>query len=121
MVLKGIITIESDVLFSRSLVYQELIVSVVNDQSNFKNTWWGIKLIDKPDPQTQSRVVRKFLVDKLQRLFHFDELRIAKSPHGYPLVLNRNKEVGISVSLSHHDHWVAYSFSTARYSFPNEQ
>ena len=121
MAFKGIITIASDVLFSRSLVYQELIVSVVNDHSNFENTWWGIKLIDKPDPKTQSMAVRKFLADKLQLLFHFDELRIAKSPHGYPIVLNENKEVAISVSLSHHEHWVAYSFSTAKYSFLNEQ
>jgi len=109
---KGIITFESDTLFSRSLVYEELIVSVVNDHSNFENTWWGIKLIDKPDPKNQSMAVRKFLVDKLRRLFHVDELRIDKSTHGFPIIVQGGKEIAISASLSHHDHLVAYSFST---------
>jgi phosphopantetheinyl transferase (holo-ACP synthase) len=115
MAFKGEITFESDTLFSRSLVFEELIVSVVNDHSNFENTWWGIKLIDRPDPKNQSAAVRKFLIDKLKSLYHLEELRIGKDAHGFPIVLQADKEIAISVSLSHHDLLVAYSFSTKEY------
>jgi phosphopantetheinyl transferase (holo-ACP synthase) len=111
-VFKGAVTYGFDTFFSRSLVYQELIASVANDHSNFENTWWGIKLIDKPYPENQSLAVRKFLVDKLQSLLHLNGLRVDKSAHGFPVVRNGNKEVAISVSLSHHNHVVAYSFSS---------
>jgi len=98
-------------LFSRSLVYHELIHSVVLDQENFENTRWGIKLIDQPDPENQSMEVRKFLVDRLESLFPASKLRIGKNAQGFIVVLQGEEEVGISVSLSHHDRMVAYAFS----------
>jgi phosphopantetheinyl transferase (holo-ACP synthase) len=111
MAFKGMVTFESDTLFSRSLVYQELIVSVAQDHSNFEHTCWGVKLIDQSHPKNQSFAVRKFLINKLRSLYHWDGLRVDKSPQGFPVVLAGNKEVAISVSLSHHDLLVAYSFS----------
>jgi phosphopantetheinyl transferase (holo-ACP synthase) len=111
MALKGIVSCGTDTLFSRSLVYHEVIHSVVLDQDNFENTGWGIKLIDQPDPDSQSMVVRKFLVDRLKSLFPGDKISIGKSTQGFPLVLGGKKELGISVSLSHHGRMVAYTFS----------
>jgi phosphopantetheinyl transferase (holo-ACP synthase) len=116
IVFKGVVTFESGMLFSRSLIYRELIASVVNDKETFENTWWGIQLIDKPFPENQSFAVRKFLVDKLQNLFHLDGLRVDKSLHGFPIVFTGKKEEPISVSLSHHHLLVAYSFSAVGYS-----
>ena len=111
MVFKGMVSNGTDTLFSRSLVYHELIHSVVLDQENFENTRWGIKLIDQPDPENQSMEVRKFLVDRLESLFPASKLRIGKNAQGFIVVLQGEEEVGISVSLSHHDRMVAYAFS----------
>src|SRR5258705_2585880 len=111
MAFKGTVTFESDTLFSRSLIYRELIVSVVHDHSNFEHTYWGVKLIDHPHPNNQSVAVRRFLINKLHGLFHWDGLKVEKSTHGFPILLDGNKEVAISVSLAHHDLLVAYSFS----------
>ncbi|MDR3697617.1 4'-phosphopantetheinyl transferase superfamily protein [Mucilaginibacter sp.] len=109
-VLKSVIIVGSDKLYSSSLMYRELIVSVVNGNEDFENTGWGIKLINKSDPEYQSNAIRAFLVDRLNRLFHVDGLIIGKSTHGFPIVLKDNVEAGLSVSLSHHDQMVAYSF-----------
>ena len=109
--IKGILSYETDTLFSRSLVYDELIHSVALDQDDFENTGWGIKKIDQPKPENQSTAVRKFLVDRLESLFPGDKLRIGKSTQGFPVVLEGKEETGISVSLSHHDRLVAYAFS----------
>jgi hypothetical protein len=89
-----------------------MIVSVVNGDGNFKNTCWGIKLINNPDSQYQSMAVRKFLVNRLHRLFHMHNLKIGKSPYGFPIVLEGRKKIASSVSLSHHDRLVAYSFQS---------
>ncbi|HWZ04661.1 MAG TPA: 4'-phosphopantetheinyl transferase superfamily protein [Mucilaginibacter sp.] len=109
-VFKSTITFGAYTLYSRSLMYRELIVSVVNGDEDFENTGWGIKLINKSDPEYQSNAVRAFLVNRLNKLFHLDGLMIGKSMHGVPIVLKGDVEVVLSVSLSHHDKMVAYSF-----------
>jgi len=111
-VFKSKIAFGTDTLYSRSLMYRELIVSVVNGDENFENTYWGVKLIDNSDAEYQSNTVRAFLVDRLNKIFHLDGITIGKSPHGFPIVLNGNEEIGIAVSLSHHDQLVAYSFNS---------
>ena len=109
-VLKSTITFGAYTLYSRSLMYREMVVSVVNGDEDFENTNWGIKLINRSDPEYQSNAVRAFLVNRLNKLFHLDGLMIGKSMHGVPIVLKGDVEVGLSVSLSHHDQMVAYSF-----------
>lgn len=113
--LKGVISYGADILYSRSLMYMELIVSMVNDQENFEDTCWGIKLIDMPDPLHQSIEVRRFLVNRL-RFWGLDKIVLSKNPSGIPIILKRNKVLEIPVSLSHHDHMVAYSFQLEHYS-----
>lgn len=109
-VFKSTITFGEYTLFSRSLVYTELIASVVNGNDDFENTGWGIKLINQSDPEYQSNAVRTFLVNRLNKLFHMDGATIGKSPHGFPIVLKGNVEAELAVSLSHHDLMVAYSY-----------
>ncbi|HEY8781729.1 MAG TPA: 4'-phosphopantetheinyl transferase superfamily protein [Mucilaginibacter sp.] len=112
--IKGIITFGTDTLYSRSLMYRELIVTALNAEEIFENTCWGIKLIDKPDSYFQSTEVRIFLVNRL-RLFGFDNISLSKNTTGIPIILKRNKVLPIPVSLSHHDHLVAYSFQLESY------
>jgi len=108
--LKGIITIGADTLYSNSLIYRELIVSVVNDNENFENVCWGIKLIERADPEYQSTEARKFLAERLQGFLHFYEFVISKNAVGIPTVLKEDGELPVAVSLSHHEGLVAYSF-----------
>jgi len=107
---KGLVTIGDNTLYSRSLMYRELIVSTVNRDEDFGKTCWGIKLVDKPDPQYQSEIASTFLVERLQRILHLDNLVINKNPAGVPLLFKEHEELPIPVSLSHHDHFVGYSF-----------
>jgi phosphopantetheinyl transferase (holo-ACP synthase) len=109
--LKGVITIGDDTFYSSSLIYRELIVSVVNDNENFENVCWGVKLIERADQEYQSTGVRGFLVEQLQEVLHLDGLQISKSSGGIPVVLKGNNELPVAVSLSHHDKLIAYSFN----------
>ena len=107
---EGIITTGDDALYSRSLMYTELIVSVVNSDENFGNTHWGLKLIGKVDPEYQSTAVREFLIERLQGFLRLDGLVISKSSGGIPVVLKGNSKLRVAVSLSHHEQLIAYSF-----------
>jgi len=107
---KGVITFGADMLYSRSLMYRDLIASVVNDQENFENVCWGIKLIDDADPDYQSATVRDFSIDKLCQLLNAGDITIIKSKEGIPVVMKGNEVLSIPVSLSHHEEWVGYSF-----------
>jgi phosphopantetheinyl transferase (holo-ACP synthase) len=109
-VLKSVITFGSDTLYSKSFIYRELIVSVVNVNDDFGKTNWGVKFISSADPAYQSKAVRLFLLGRLNKLLQLDGLTIDKSPDGIPIVLNHDERIEIPVSLSHHDQWVAYSF-----------
>ncbi|HEY2581284.1 MAG TPA: 4'-phosphopantetheinyl transferase superfamily protein, partial [Mucilaginibacter sp.] len=80
-VLKGSATYGSDTLYSSSIMSDELILSVVNHKENFENVGWGVKLIEKNDPDYQSAAVREFLIKKLNILFGTDDLAICKNPH----------------------------------------
>jgi phosphopantetheinyl transferase (holo-ACP synthase) len=111
MVLNGSATYGSTTLYSSSILSSELILSVVNHKENFENVGWGVKLIDKNDPDYQSAAVRAFLVKKLNTLFRTDDLVILKTPDGIPIVMKKNVELPIPVSLSHHDRLIAYSYT----------
>jgi phosphopantetheinyl transferase (holo-ACP synthase) len=113
---KGVINIGDDTLYSNSLIYQELIVSVANSDENFENTHWGLKLINEADADYQSLAVREFMVERLQEVLHLDGLVIGKNTIGIPTVLKEGEELEVAVSLSHHDKLVAYSFDL-RHSF----
>ncbi|MDB5131196.1 MAG: 4-phosphopantetheinyl transferase superfamily protein [Mucilaginibacter sp.] len=112
-VLKSIVTVGSETLYSRSIITRDLIFSVVNNDNNFDSTGWGIKLIDNASSDSQSTEIRMFLLEKLKNELRLPELHVHKNSHGCPILLNRAREIDIPVSLAHHSNWIAYSYQLA--------
>ena len=104
---KAVLTYGEFTLYSRSLIYRELIVSVINAGDNFENTCWGVKAIATSHPANQSAEVRTFLAKCLQQNFSLDA-EIIKNAESIPLILIEG--VAIPVSLSHHGRFVGYSY-----------
>ncbi|MFB9843712.1 4'-phosphopantetheinyl transferase superfamily protein [Mucilaginibacter ginsenosidivorans] len=96
--------------YSRSVIDDNFIFTAVNDSNDFSRLYWGIRRIGSSETDAQSAEVRKFILDKLNRLFPGEELRIEKSAHGSPLLLSGDKELPVTISFAHHHRWVAYSF-----------
>jgi phosphopantetheinyl transferase (holo-ACP synthase) len=109
-VYKATVSFEGNTLYSRSIIGEEFILSVVNNEDNFEDTRWGIGRTDSAELSDQSEAVRVLLIDQLRKLFPGDHLQIDKTPQGYPILLRNGVETAIPVSLAHHDHYVAYSF-----------
>jgi len=109
---KGIIIFGAGIFYSRSKIHCEFITTVVSNDENFENTWWGIKPIDHAAYDNQSKAVRAFILDKLKSILpgRQDNLRIGKNRLDCPVVLMGAMEMNIPVSLAHHDHFIAYSF-----------
>lgn len=110
-VYQGVVEFGEHTLYSRSVINEEFIFSVVNATDDFTRVSWGIKLIDSSDPDAQSKAVRDFLIRALNPLLPGSNLLVEKSPHGYPLVLKDGVEILLPVSLAHHGHYVAYSIA----------
>jgi phosphopantetheinyl transferase (holo-ACP synthase) len=106
----GLISHEANVLYSQSVIYPDLIHSIVNHSKSFQNVYWGIKTITNTQPANQSAAVRTFILDKLGTLFSTKKLRIDKSEFGFPVISDSQNQMPLPVSLSHHEHFVAYSF-----------
>ena len=107
---KGVIAFGDQVLYSRSVITEEFIFSAVNNTDNFESVYWGVQMMDSSEPEYQSRSVRTLLSERLHILFPDDDWQIAKSAHGYPILLENNRVTDIPVSLTHHDRYAAYSF-----------
>lgn len=106
----GLAEFGQQVFHSKSIINDNFIFTVVNDGNDFSNIYWGVRGVGSSETDAQSAEVRKFILDKLDRLFPGKELRIEKSPYGFPLLLSGEKELPVTVSFAHHDRWVAYSF-----------
>jgi len=104
------VTFGQDVIYSKSLVYTDVIVTVVHSNKNFEDTFWGIKWIDDTDNEYQSASVREFLLGNLHKLCGLDHITISKNKNAIPVLLKGTEETDSPVSLSHHGHFVAYSF-----------
>jgi phosphopantetheinyl transferase (holo-ACP synthase) len=107
---KGVVQLGTHQLFSRSIISDDFIFSVVNEENDFSNTYWGIELIASSETEYQSKAVRAFLVGKLNGLFPDAAFKIEKSLKDIPILFKDTQETNIPVSLAHHDHCVAYSF-----------
>ncbi len=107
---KATIVYGSDRLYSRSIVRDDMISTVVSNDENFKNTSWECKQIDHSGYAHQSSAVRKLAVDQLSATLSGDHLQIGKNTAGYPVVLDGEEQLDIPISLAHHDRWVAWSF-----------
>jgi phosphopantetheinyl transferase (holo-ACP synthase) len=104
--IKSIIPFGDYVLYSRSLIYNEFISTVVNDAEDFSHIHWGIKQIDSSEIAIQSAEVRALLIDNLTD----KNISIGKTPLGIPVLFKDNIAPPIPVSLSHHEYYIAYSF-----------
>jgi hypothetical protein len=109
----GEVTFGTHQLYFRSKCTPEFIASVVNDDPGFAGVYWGVSAIEQPDHQNQSKQVREFLRTKLISVLSTDDLYIGKSPSGYPVIMQGEKQSGVLVSFAHHDRFVAYSFFKA--------
>ena len=94
------------ILYSNSLIYQEFVATVVNNNEDFGKTHWGIKRIESDDIEIQSVGVRAFLTKNLPD----KNIIISKNLQGIPVMLKDDLELSIPISLSHHEYYVAYSF-----------
>ena len=94
------------ILYSNSLIYQEFVATVVNNNEDFGKTHWGIKRIESDDIEIQSVGVRAFLTKNLPD----KNIIISKNPQGIPVLLKDDLELSIPISFSHHEYYVAYSF-----------
>ncbi|WDF77971.1 4'-phosphopantetheinyl transferase superfamily protein [Mucilaginibacter sp. KACC 22773] len=99
--------------YSRSIITNCYIVTVVNNSDNFGNMYWGVKPIDNSSPAYQSIQVRGFILKKLGPIFETGHLNIIKTPLGCPILYNGLTETTIPVSLAHHGRYVAYAFHLA--------
>jgi len=110
----GEVKFNAHLLYFRSKIDAEFIATAVSPVPGFENVYWGVKKIDNPGQENQSRQAREFVLQKLKLFLLTDDLSIDKTPAGCPIVLKGNEQLTIPVSLSHHDHFVAYSFLLAR-------
>lgn len=94
--------------FTRSLINNELIFSVCNNNDNFENVSWGIKNINDSTYQNQSAGVRVFALNKLKSIFNNTDLNIEKKPEGYPAI---SQQPSIPLSFAHHGSFVSYAFA----------
>ncbi len=106
----GTFIFASTIFYFRSKIHPELIATVVSEDENFEHTWWGIQTIEQADAACQSKLVRLFLLKKLNEIMPGMELRIETTAWGYPVILHGTKELTLPVSLAHHGHFIAYSF-----------
>jgi len=106
---KGNVSLGVAKLYFRSIIHNDYIATIVNDDEDFKNVYWGVRLIDKADNENQSTSVRSFVLNKLNSLFLDSELRIEKSSVGYPVLYNGTGLMDIPLSFAHHGNYVAYS------------
>jgi len=108
---RGKIAFGSDVFYYRSKISQYCIATVVNHDEDFKDVHWGISSIDDHSYNQQSEAARTLVLKKLN-FFYPKDLRIEKSPIGYPVIWQGTQNLEIPVSLAHDGCYVAYSFLT---------
>lgn len=109
-VYKGVFDFSPHTFYSRTIITDDFIFSVVNHTNNFEKVMWGIKKIGSTDADDQSKAVRIFALAMLNTLFPDAELEIDKNKHSCPIILKDGVEIPAPISLAHHDHWVGYSF-----------
>lgn len=97
-------------LYSRSMIRQGLIATVVSEDHSFKDTHWGFSIIDSTAHADQSAGVRALALKELKTVLLRDDLRLEKDAAGCPVVLAGDELLPIPVSLAHHERYIAYSF-----------
>jgi phosphopantetheinyl transferase (holo-ACP synthase) len=106
----GIVSFGNKQLYFCSKLHSGLIATVVNDNEQFENVYWGFQLTEHTDNEHQSEEVIAFSLIKLKAVLGIADLDIVKSEIGYPVVLNSGTPLDVALSFAHHDRFVGYSF-----------
>ena len=106
----GSLRFEQDNLFFRSIITNDWISTVVNEDDNFEYIFNDVQQIEHDDYQHQSAAVRKFALDKLNTFFE-GEFKLEKSELSLPVLMRDGELVNTPVSLSHDGYFVACSFN----------
>jgi len=109
-VCKAKVNIGHHQFYAITVLNKEFIFSIVSNNNNFADTYWGIKKIGSAEREDQSLEVRNLLFQKLHDLYPADQFRIEKSIFGFPVLLRNGTDSDIPVSFAHHDHFVGYAF-----------
>src|SRR3984957_14926105 len=112
---EGMIRYGQVMLHSRSFLTSETIMTVVSDDQEFCHTRWGIHSIDAADYASQSSRVRALALDSIAEILPGVTIRVVKAPDGPPVLRAADRTAAsvlpdIPLSLTHHGHYVAYSY-----------
>ena len=110
-----------ELLFSRSLILDDVVVTVVSEDEQFTDTHWGFQPIGSSAYADQSSSVRTFALQHLSAVLFRNDLQLQKDQNGCPIVLAGQQRLDIPISLAHHDTYVAWSFTAARGIAPDKE
>jgi hypothetical protein len=107
---KAVVLSDGRKLYSRSIIRDGMIASVVSKDENFGDTRWGFSSIGNSDYEHQSASVRALALDQLSAALSRNSLRIEKNQFGIPVIRDGEEVLDIPLSLAHHGHFVAWSY-----------
>jgi len=107
---KAIVSSDGRKLYSRSIIRDGMIASVVSEDEKFEHTRWGFTPIDHSTSADQSASVRNLAIGELSASLSRSDLKIEKNRSGIPVILDGEEVLDIPLSLAHHGHYVAWSY-----------
>lgn len=98
--------------YGKSYVYDEVIHSVVTNQTPFHldDLHWGLQFIDDDCSGNQSAQVRELAKDAVSNMFGAGSISFTKADAGYPQLVINNSVSKLPLSFSHHGNYVAYAY-----------
>ena len=112
---KAIVLSGTRSLYSRSIIRDGMIASVVSEDENFEQTRWGFSPTGHSAYEHQSAAVRSLAIGELNAALSRSNLRIDKDGFGIPVICDGEEVLDIPVSLAHHDRYVAWSYLLPRH------
>ena len=107
---KAIVLSDGRKLYSRSIIRDGIIASVVSEDEKFEHTRWGFTSIAHSTHADQSASVRTLAIGELSGSLSRINLRIEKNRSGIPVIRDEEEVLDIPLSLAHHGHYVAWSY-----------
>jgi phosphopantetheinyl transferase (holo-ACP synthase) len=107
---KAVILSDDKTLYSRSIIRNGMIASVVSEDENFEHSRWGFSPIAHSAYKHQSASVRALAIRELCASLSRSNLRIEKNRFGIPVIHDEEEVLDIPLSLAHHDRYIAYSY-----------
>jgi phosphopantetheinyl transferase (holo-ACP synthase) len=107
---KAVVLSGPGTLYSRSIIRDGMIASVVSEDENFEHTRWGFSPIAHSAYEHQSASVRTLAIGELCASLSRSNLRIEKNRFGIPVIRDEEEILDIPLSLAHHDRYIGYSF-----------